>query len=92
LPFSALYRKFIIMSLAEIQRAVDSLPADERLRLTAWMVSRYPLLRVEQLMAHATRMKDSGEWTPAPLTDDNRPKGKILEHAQRTAERLNLKK
>ena len=80
------------MSLAEIQRAVDSLPVDERLRLTVWMVSRYPLLTVEQLMAHATRMIDTGEWTPAPPTDDNRPKGKILEHAQRTAERLNLGK
>ena len=80
------------MSLAEIQRAVDSLSADERLRLTAWMVSRYPLLRVEQLMAHATRMTDTGEWIPDPPTDDNRPTGKILEHAQRTAERLNLGK
>jgi hypothetical protein len=85
------YRKFTIMSLAEIQRAVDSLPADERVRLTAWMVSHYPLFTVEQLMAHATRMTDTGEWTPAPPTDDNRPKGKILEHAQRTAERLKVR-
>jgi hypothetical protein len=78
--------------LTEIQQAVDSLPADERLRLTAWMVSRYPLLTVEQLMAHATRMTGTGEWTPAPPTDDNRPKRKILEHARRTAERLNFRK
>jgi hypothetical protein len=80
------------MSLAEIQRAVDTLPADERLRLTAWMVSRYPLLTVEQLMDHAAKLVNSGEWTPAPPNDDSRPKGKVLEHALRAAEQLNLGK
>jgi hypothetical protein len=72
------------MSLAEIQRAVDTLPADERLRLTAWMVSRYPLLTVEQLMAHATTLIDRGEWVPTPPTEDDGPKGKVLEHALKT--------
>ena len=80
------------MSLSEIQRAVDTLPADERLRLTAWMVSRYPLLRVEQLMASAAKLVDDGEWAPSPPTDDNRPKGKILDHALRVAEELDLGK
>lgn len=56
------------MSLIEIQRAVDTLPAEERLRLTAWMVSRYPLLSVDQLMASATGLVETGEWTPAPPT------------------------
>lgn len=78
------------MGLTEIQRAVDTLPAAERLRLTAWMVSRYPLLRVEQLMAHATTLVESGEWKPAPPTDDNRPKGEVLEHALRVAKQLDL--
>jgi hypothetical protein len=92
IAFSAVYLKVAVMSLAEIQRAVDTLPADEQLRLTAWMVSHYPLLRVEQLMAHAARLIDTGEWTPAPPTDDSRPKGKILEHALRTAAKLDLGK
>lgn len=80
------------MSLTEIQHAVDTLPADERLRLTAWMVSRYPLLRVEQLMAHATTLVQNGKWAPTPPTDDNRPKGKVLEHALQVAEQLDLGK
>ena len=78
------------MSLTEIQRAVENLPTDERLRLTAWMVSRYPLLSVEQLMAHAARLVDGGKWTPDPPTDDNAPRGKVLERALRVAERLDL--
>ena len=56
------------------------------------MVSRYPLLRVEQLLAYATTLADSGEWTPTPPTDDNHPKGKILERALRVAEKLDLGK
>jgi hypothetical protein len=76
------------MSLKEIQRAVDTLPADERLRLTAWMVSHYPLLTVEQLMAHATTLIDRGEWVPTPLTEDNSPKGKVLEQALKANDAL----
>ena len=60
------------MSLAEIQRAVDTLPPDERARLVAWMVSRYPVLNVEQLMGHAADLVARGEWTPSPPTDANR--------------------
>jgi hypothetical protein len=78
------------MSLSEIQRAVDELPADQRLRLTAWMVSRYPLLNVERLMASAAKLVGSGDWVPSPPTDDNRPKGKILEHGLRVAEEHDL--
>ena len=62
------------MSLSEIQRAVDVLPPDERVRLTAWMVSRYPLLRVEQLVAQGAALVDRGEWTPTPPADENQPK------------------
>ena len=80
------------MSLTEIQRAVDTLQPDERARLTAWMVSRYPILNVEQLMAHAGTLIDRGEWTPLPPTDENSPRGKILGHALRVAERLDLGK
>lgn len=80
------------MSLTKIQRAVDSLPADERLRLTAWMVTRYPLLRVEQLMAHAATLIDRGERVPTPPTEENFPKGKVLEDALRLAEQLDLGK
>lgn len=80
------------MSLREIQQAVDTLPGDERLRLTAWMVSRYPLLRVEHLMASAAQLVDRGEWVPLPPTDENRPQGKILDHALRVAEEFDLGK
>ena len=80
------------MSLAEIQRAVDTLPFDERRRLTAWMVTRYPLLRVDQLMAHAAALIDRGEWAPTPPTEENYPKGKVLEDALRLAAQLDLGK
>lgn len=76
------------MSLNEIQQAVENLPNDERVRLTAWMVSRYPLLRVEELMARATALVATGPWVPDVPSDDNRPKGKTLDHALRIAEDL----
>lgn len=80
------------MRLSEIQRAVDTLPAEERLRLTAWMVSRYPLLSVEQLMASAARLIESREWAATPPTDENGPKGGALERALRIAEEFDLGK
>ena len=80
------------MSLIEIQQAVESLSPEERLRLTAWMVSRYPVLKVEQLMTGATTLVDSGEWVPSAPLEDNRPKGKMLDHALRVAEELDLGK
>ena len=76
------------MSLAEIQRAVDTLSADERVRLTAWMVSHYPLLTVEQLMAHAKSLVEKGEWEPTPPTSDNTPRGEVLDRAIQTAREL----
>ncbi len=80
------------MSLTEIQRAVDTLPPAERARLVAWMVSRYPVLNVEQLMGHAADLVARGEWAPSPPTDENRPQGKILERALRVADQLDLGK
>jgi len=80
------------MSLTEIQQAVETLPADERARLTAWIVSRYPLLKVEPLMASAAKLAHSGDWAVSPPTDENQPKGKILAHATRVAEKLDLGK
>ncbi len=78
------------MSLLEIQEAVATLAPDERTRLTAWMVTRYPVLNVEQLLGHATTLVDRGEWSPTPPTEENRPKGKVLEHALRVAKQLEL--
>jgi hypothetical protein len=80
------------MSLSEIQRAVDTLAPDERLRLTAWMVARYPLLTVEQLMAHATALVDHSEWAPTPPTEENYPKGKVRDRTLRLAAELDLGK
>ncbi len=80
------------MSLSEIQQAVENLPKDERFRLTAWMVARYPLLRVEELMAHATALVESGQWVPSAPSEDNRPQGKVLDRALRVAEELDLGK
>lgn len=83
---------FLGMSLAEIKRAVDTLPADERAKLTVWMVSHYPILRVENLIAAAARLVQKGDWTPTPPNEDNIPAGKNLEHACRVAEELDLGK
>ncbi len=78
------------MSLTEIQSAVDKLPAAERTRLTACLVSRYPLLQVKQLLARAKKLVEQGEWQPTPPTSDNEPSGKILDHAARTIRELGL--
>lgn len=78
------------MSLTEIQKAVESLPSDERKRLAAWIIARYPVLNVADLMSHAQRMVDSGEWQPAPPSHDNIPKGRALSHALETAKGLGL--
>lgn len=80
------------MSLTEIQKAVESLPTDERVPLTAWMVSRYPVLNVDQLMARATGLVERGQWTPSAPTEDNRPQGRTLDRALRVAEDLDLNK
>jgi len=80
------------MSLADIQRAVDTLPADERAKLMVWMVSRYPVLRVESLMAAAAQLVQKGDWAPNPPNEDNKVAGKNLEHACRVAEEFDLGK
>ena len=80
------------MSLNEIQRAVEKLPQDDRCRLTAWMVSRYPLLTVEGLMARAAELVEAGQWDPSPPSDDNRAKGEMLDRALRIAEEHGLGK
>jgi hypothetical protein len=80
------------MSLAEIQRAVNGLSPDERRRLTVWMVAHHPVLRVEQLMAHASRLVADGSWMPTPPSDDNQPTANILEHGLRVAGELGLGK
>lgn len=76
------------MSLTEIQKAVDTLAPDERQRLTVWMVAHYPALTVDRLMAHAGSLVERGAWVPAPPADENRPAGKVLEHAERVAVQL----
>ncbi len=81
---------FSSMSLAEIQRAVQGLPAEDKVRLTSWMVSQYPILKVEHLMAYAGALVDKGTWVPTAPTRDNQPQGSILDHAQRGAAELHL--
>lgn len=67
---------------------IEAMTDEERARLTAWMVSRYPVLNVEQLMGHAAGLVACGEWAPAPPTEENRPQGKLLDHALRVAQEL----
>ena len=78
------------MTVSEIQKAVEALHSDERIKLTAWMVSSYPSFNVEDLMSHAGSLVARGKWTPAPPTDDNRPTGRVLEHALKVAEEMDL--
>ncbi len=80
------------MSLNEIQRAVDTLTQDERVKLTAWMVARYPMLKVADLMSTASELVENGRWSPGPPTDENRPTGKMLNRALRIAEEHGLDK
>ncbi len=80
------------MSFREIQNAVAALPAEEKKRLTAWMVASYPALDVETLMARASRMIEEGNWHPEPPTGENIPTGATLDRVLDTAERLGLRK
>ena len=80
------------MSLKEIQRAVEKLPSEQRIKLTAWIVSTYPVLQIGELMARAAKLVQNGEWQPTPPTSDNHPKGKVLDRALNTAKRLGLEK
>jgi hypothetical protein len=80
------------MDVGKIQEQVRRLPASQRKKLTAWMVLSYPALTVDGLMARASREVEAGRWKPAPPTEDNFPKGRVLDHALRVADRLGLRK
>lgn len=80
------------MSLTEIQRAVGELSVEERRELAAWIISTYPLLQVDRLLARAAQLVEDGEWQPTSPTSDNQPEGKVLEHALRTVKQLGLDK
>ena len=80
------------MDVTKIQNEVRRLPARERKKLTAWMVTQYPVLSVDRLMAKASRAVKSGAWAPEPPTADNFPRGRTLTHALAVADRLGLRK
>lgn len=80
------------MDVTEIQKEVRHLPAAQRRKLTAWMVTEYPALSVEGLMTRAQRSVKSGKLVPTPPTHANIPSGRTLEHALNVAARLGLKK
>lgn len=80
------------MSTSEIKQAIEAMTQDERVHLTAWMVSRYPALEVEQLMGRAAGLVARGEWAPTPPSPENRPEGKMRDHALRVAEERDLDK
>jgi hypothetical protein len=78
------------MSLSQIQRAVCKLEDSERKRLTAWLLSEFPVLRLEDLMARASQAVERGDWQPLPPGSENIPKGKTLQHALQTAAEIGL--
>ena len=80
------------MDVAKIQREVLRLRPSQRKKLTAWMVSEFPVLSVDGLMAKAARGVKAGVWTPTPPTEDNIPKGTKLERALHVAGRLGIRK
>ena len=51
------------MNVGEIQQAVESLSEEERLRLVARMVARYPLMNVAPLMGYAADLVARNDWT-----------------------------
>jgi len=79
------------MDVAKIQREVLRLRPSQRKKLTAWMVSEFPVLSVNGLMAKAERDVKAGVWTPTPHTEDDIPKGKTLERALQVAGRLGIR-
>ena len=78
------------MSVKEIQEAVRRMPAAKRRQLTTWMVTQFPALTVEGLVAKAAGRAKAGTWSPAPPTPTNLPIGATLVHVKRTAKRLGL--
>jgi hypothetical protein len=73
------------MSVEQIQREVIRLPAAERRRLAAWMLTEFPPRSVDELVARAEAEARSGVWTPLPPTPDNFPTGVALDAALRRA-------
>lgn len=57
------------MSVTEIPQSIESLSEAERLRLTARIVLRYPLMNVEPLMGYTADLVARNDWTPPPLTN-----------------------
>jgi hypothetical protein len=74
----------------DIQREVDLLTAAERQALTAWMVERYPLRFVEDLVSHAETEARQGKWTPTPPSAENIPTGQALAKAVQRAKALGI--
>jgi len=62
----------------------------QRKQFTAWMLHRYPTMRVEDLMQSAHRQMESGQWIPVPPADDNIPMGDARIYAADTVRRLGL--
>ena len=80
------------MDVSKIQQQVRRLRLSQKRKLTAWMVSEYPILSVEKLLAKAGRDVKAGRWMPAPPTEDNIPKDAALDRALQVAERLGIRK
>jgi len=79
------------VDVARIQREVLRLRLSQRRRLTAWVVSEFPVLSVSRLMAKARRAAKAGRRIPTPPTKDNFPKGKTLERALQVADRRGIR-
>jgi len=78
------------MSVQEVKAAVEAMDPSERRSLTAWMLRRYPPLRIEDLMDFARRQMKSGQWMPSPPDEENIPSGEARIHAADTVRRLGL--
>jgi hypothetical protein len=80
------------MDVAKIQREVLRLRPSQRKKLTAWMVSEFPVLSVDRLMAKAVQDVKAGVRAPTLPTEDNIPKGKTLERVLQVAGQLGIRK
>jgi hypothetical protein len=80
------------MDVAKIQNEVRRLRPSQRKKLTAWMVSEFPVLSVNGLMAKAVREVKAGIWVPAPPTEDNIPKGGALVRELQVADSLGIRR
>jgi hypothetical protein len=78
------------MSVSEIQRELSQLSDSDQRKLMAWMVRRFPLRRVEELIAKAEREAREETWNPTPPAAGNIPQGEDLEQALRRIESLGI--